>query len=358
MNRLLKKLEKIGSDPKITAKAVGLRYSLKSDKGFYRKRRANGFTYKDETGATVKDKDVLERIKKLVIPPAWQEVWISPHENGHLQVTGIDIKGRKQYRYHPDWNKIRNQSKFFRLRRFALALPHIREQVDKDLNRKGLPYEKVVALVVKLIELTNIRIGNDAYKKLYGSFGLTTLRDKHVKFDGATVLFDFVGKKGVKHKIKLQSRRMANLVKKCQDIPGQELFQYLDDDGNRHTIGSGDINSYLKEISGEDFTAKDFRAWAGSLNALCAFQEIGEYQNITDFKHKVVAVLDTVAGKLGNTRTVCKKYYVHPTVIAAYENGSLWKYEVTETNNTGELNPQEKTLLELLSTEAIAEVIA
>jgi len=357
MNRLQKKLEKIGSDPKGTAKAVGLRYSLKADKGYYRKRTAKGFKYIDETGATVKDKDALERIRKLVIPPAWENVWISPYENGHLQVTGTDVKGRKQYRYHPDWNKIRNQSKFFRLRRFALALPHIREQVEKDLNRKGLPYEKVVALVVKLIELTNIRIGNDAYKKLYGSFGLTTLRDKHVKFDGATVLFDFVGKKGVKHKIKLQSRRMANLVKKCQDIPGQELFQYYDDNGGHHTIGSADVNSYLKQITGEEFTAKDFRSWAGSLNALCAFQEIGEFESVTDFKRKVVSVLDHVAEKLGNTRTVCKKYYVHPTVIAAYEKGSLWKYTVTETDNAGELNPQEKTLLELLSTEEIAEVL-
>jgi len=358
MNRLQKKLEKIGSDPKVTAKAVGLRYSLSSDKGYYRKRKANGFSYVDEIGITVKDKDALERIKKLVIPPAWENVWISPYENGHLQVTGTDVKGRKQYRYHPDWNKIRNQSKFFRLRRFGLALPHIREQVEKDLKRSGLPYEKIVALVIKLIELTNIRIGNDAYKKLYGSFGLTTLRDKHVKFEGATVLFDFVGKKGVKHKIKLQSRRMANLVKKCQDIPGQELFQYLDDDGHRHTVGSGDINHYLKEISGEDFTAKDFRAWAGSLNALCAFNELGEFENVTDFKKKVVSVFDSVAQKLGNTRTVCKKYYVHPTVVAAYEKGTLWNYKITEIDNDGELNPSEKALLELLSTEDIAEVLS
>lgn len=358
MNRLQKKLEKIGSDPKITAKAVGLRYSLKSDKGYYRKRKGSGFSYVDEAGKTVKDKDALERIKTLVIPPAWKDVWISPFENGHLQVTGIDAKGRKQYRYHPNWNKIRNQSKFFRLRRFAEALPHIREQVDKDLNRKGLPYEKVIALVVKLIELTNIRIGNDAYKKLYGSFGLTTLRDKHVKFDGATVNFEFVGKKGVKHKIKLQSRRMANLVKKCRDIPGQELFQYLDDDGKRHTIGSGDVNSYIKEISGEGFTAKDFRAWAGSLNALCAFHDCGEFTSDTDCKKKIVAVLDSVAEKLGNTRTVCRKYYVHPTVIAAYESGSIAKYKCDDEPINGELNAQEKSLLQLLTNEAIAEVVA
>ncbi|MFL9844501.1 DNA topoisomerase IB [Flavobacterium rhizosphaerae] len=358
MNRLQKKLEKIGNDPKVTAKAVGLRYCLTSDKGYYRKRHASGFSYKDEKGNTVKDKEILNRIKNLVIPPAWENVWISPYPNGHLQVTGIDTKGRKQYRYHPDWNKIRNQSKFYRLRRFAEALPNIRAQVEKDLARRGMPYEKVVALVVKLIELTNIRIGNDAYKKLYGSFGLTTLRDKHVKFSGNQVTFDFTGKKGVKHKIKLQSRRMANMVKKCRDIPGYELFQYYDDDGTHHSIGSADVNHYIKEITGEDFTAKDFRSWAGSLNALCAFHEIGEHTSITDCKKKIVSVLDSVAKKLGNTRTVCKKYYVHPTVISAYENGAIWNYNVTEAQDTIELNPQEKILMELLSTEKIAEVVA
>lgn len=358
MSRLQSKLEKIGSDPKITAKAVGLRYSLKSDKGFYRKRKADSFKFMDENGQIVKDKATLDRINKLVIPPAWENVWISPYQNGHLQATGIDAKGRKQYRYHADWNKIRNQSKFFRLRRFAQALPSIRKQVDKDLNRKELCYEKVVALVVKLIELTNIRIGNDAYKKLYGSFGLTTLRDKHVKFDKSNIYFEFKGKKGVNHKIKLQSRRMANLVKKCKDIPGQELFQYYDNKGDRHTIGSGDVNSYLKEITNEDFTAKDFRAWAGSLNALCAFQEIGEYNNITDCKKKIVEVLDCVAHKLGNTRSVCRKYYVHPTVIAAYEKGTIWNYKPLKNKETTDLNPEEKVLYELLTTEAIAEVIA
>lgn len=356
MDRLQKKLEKIGNDPKVTAKAVGLRYSLKADKGYYRKRKDHGFSYVNEEGKTIKDKDTLERIKKLVIPPAWEDVWISPFDNGHLQVTGTDTKGRKQYRYHPYWNKIRNQSKFFKLRRFANALPIIRQQVEKDLNRKGLPYEKVVALVVKLIEMTNIRIGNDAYKKLYGSFGLTTLRDKHVKFDGAVVWFEFVGKKGIKHKIKLQSRKMANLVKKCKDIPGQELFQYYDDNNQRHTIGSGDINSYIKEITGEDFTAKDFRAWSGSINALCAFLDIGEFTSETDCKHKIINVLDSVAQKLGNTRTVCKKYYVHPTVIAAYEKGSIWNYKPGVADDS-ELNSNEKALLKLLTTEDIAEVI-
>ncbi|GGB66692.1 DNA topoisomerase [Flavobacterium suaedae] len=357
MNATIKKLEKIGSDPKITAKAAGLRYALQSNKGYYRKRKGSGFTYQDHDGNTVKDKELRKRFKDLVIPPAWTDVWISPYPNGHLQVTGYDDKGRKQYRYHPDWNKIRNQSKFYRLKHFAEVLPDIRKQVEKDLRKHGLPYEKVVALVVKLIELTNIRIGNDEYKKLYGSFGLTTLRDKHVKFEGRAVYFQFTGKKGVKHKIKLQSRRMANLVKKCKEVPGYELFQYYDDDGTHHSIGSADVNSYVKEITGEDFTAKDFRSWAGSLNALCSFYEIGEHTNKTDCKKKIVHVLDSVAKKLGNTRSVCKKYYVHPTVIASYKQGSIWNYKPKNTTST-DLNAEEKALYKLLSTENIAEVIA
>jgi DNA topoisomerase-1 len=357
MNRLHKKLEKIGSDPKVTAKAAGLRYAANSDKGYFRIRNGNSFKYIDSERKNLKDKAVLERIQKLVIPPAWENVWICPYENGHLQVTGIDVKGRKQYRYHVNWNKIRNQSKFYKLRRFALALPKIRQQVEKDLSRKGLPYEKVVALVVKLIEMTNIRIGNDAYKKLYGSFGLTTLRDKHVKFENTTMYFDFVGKKGVKHKVNLQSKKLVNLVRKCKDIPGQELFQYYDDDGNRHTIGSGDINNYLKEVSEEDFTAKDFRSWAGSVNALCAFQEIGAYASETDCKRKIVEVIDSVAEKLGNTRTVCRKYYVHPTVIAAYEKGNIDQYKMVKNVKGNELTAEEEALVKLLENETIAEVI-
>jgi|SRR6218665_608885 len=357
MNRLQAKLEKIGSDPKTTAKAVGLRYAANSDKGYFRIKEKEGFSFRNETGHKVKDKETLERIKKLVIPPAWENVWISPYENGHLQVTGTDVKGRKQYRYHANWNKIRNQSKFYRLRRFAHALPLIRKQADKDLNRKGLPYEKVVALVVKLIELTNIRIGNDAYKKLYGSFGLTTLQDKHVKFDKSKVQFEFIGKKGIKHKISLQSQKMANLVKKCKDIPGQELFQYYDDNGNRHTIGSSDINQYLKNITQEDFTAKDFRCWAGSVNALREFQEFEVPKNQTETKHKIVEVLDIVSSKLGNTRTVCKKYYVHPTVIAAYEKGTVWNYKPKQNIKNNKLNPEEEALVRLLEKETIAEVL-
>ncbi|UPT70904.1 MAG: DNA topoisomerase IB [Flavobacterium sp. JAD_PAG50586_2] len=355
MDRLKLKLEKIGRNPLTTAKAVGLRYSINVNIGFYRIRKGEGFDFVDENKKKVRDKNILERIKKLVIPPAWENVWVSPYENGHLQATGIDAKGRKQYRYHAQWNKIRNQSKFYKLRSFAKALPAIRKQVDIDLAKHGLPYEKVVALVVKLIELTNIRIGNDAYKKLYGSFGLTTLQDDHVQFKSNKIYFDFVGKKGITHKMSLESVQLAKLVKRCKDIPGQDLFQYYDSDGNHRCVGSSDINSYLKNITGEDFTAKDFRCWAGSVNALGAFRKLSQPESEKEFKHKVVEVLDEVASKLGNTRTVCKKYYVHPTVIAAFEKGSIWNYK--PNTRKSELNDEEYALVILLENETIAEVL-
>ncbi|WP_348823319.1 DNA topoisomerase IB [Flavobacterium aestuarii] len=354
MGRLQSKLEKIGRDSKITAKSVGLRYAINTNTGYFRLKKNDDFIFVDHSKKKIRSKQILERIKKLVIPPAWEMVWISPYENGHLQATGIDAKGRKQYRYHPQWNKIRNQSKFYRLRSFANALPLIRKQVDKDLNRSGLPYEKVMALVIRLIEMTNIRIGNDSYKKLYGSFGLTTLQDKHVRFKDSQIYFSFTGKKGISHKISLESRKLANLVKKCKDIPGQDLFQYYDDNGNHHVIGSADVNNYLKEITQEDFTAKDFRAWAGTVNALTAFQKKAPAENQTDCRRKTVEVLDEVASKLGNTRTVCKKYYVHPTVISAFEKGTIWKYKPGPDHT--ELRPEENALVELLQNEAIAEV--
>ena len=357
MRNLQNTLDKIGSDTKTTAKSVGLRYAGVSEKGFYRFKKGATFIYKDEKDTLIKDDEILSRFSKLVIPPAWENVWISPYENGHLQVTGTDAKGRKQYRYHEAWNKIRNQSKFYRLRNFAKALPKIRKQVDKDLRKKGLPYEKVVALVVKLIENTNIRIGNEAYKKLYGSFGLTTLRDKHVKFQGSEVTFTFKGKKGVHHQIALKDRKLMNLVKKCKEVPGQELFQFYDDDGKHHSIGSSDVNAYLKEITHEDFTAKDFRVWSGSVHAFCHFLDVVAPENQTQCKKKVIEVLDSVAQKLGNTRAVCKKYYVHPTVLAAAEEGSIWLYKDAKTVKYKNLNPEEKALMHLLENEKIATVL-
>ena len=355
MDRLHSKLDKIGRNPIITAKAVGLQYYINCNKGYFRKRSKSSFYYTDELENRVKDKEIITRISKLVLPPAWENVWISPHENGHLQATGIDSKGRKQYRYHQYWNKIRNQSKFHRLLSFAKVLPAIRKEIEKDLNTKDLFHDKVVALVIKLIETTNIRIGNDVYKKLYGSFGLTTLQDKHVKFTNANIQFEFVGKKGVNHKINIQSKKLVSLVKKCKDIPGHNLFQYYDNSGNRHTVGSGDINNYLKKITNQDFTAKDFRAWSGSLNALTAFMEFKIPETPAETKKNIIEVVDQVASKLGNTRSVCKKYYIHPTVITAYEKGIIGKYKSSKKSNY--FQPQEHSLIKMLEKEKISEVL-
>ena len=358
MNRLQAKLEKIGSDPKLTAKAVGLRYVANSVNGYTRKKSGKSYKYYDNDSEIVTDKELLERFRALVIPPAWENVWISKYENSHLQVTGIDTKGRKQYRYHPHWNKMRNQSKFYRLRSFALALPKIREQVDKDLNRKDLCYEKVIALVIRIMEDTSIRIGNDAYKKLYGSFGLTTLRDKHVQIDSNTVKFEFIGKKGIKHQIDLKSKKLANLVKKCREIPGYDLFQYYDKDGSHHTVSSTDVNNYLKQITEQDFTAKDFRAWSGTKHALSLFRNIGQFETKTDCNKKVIEVIDSVSSKLGNTRSVCRKYYVHPSVIASYESGSIAKYTEECLTKSNGLDIEEELLLHLLENEKIAEALS
>ncbi|EHQ29247.1 DNA topoisomerase IB [Mucilaginibacter paludis] len=361
MNRLLKKLEKIGRDPKVTAKAVGLRYVSDSTPGYTRKATKNGFAFYDADGKPVKDKELVQRFKSLVIPPAYTHVWISPYDNGHLQFTGVDAAGRKQYRYHAEWNKIRNHSKFHRMQLFASHLPAIRQQVAKDLARHDLGYEKLLGLVVKLMELTSIRVGNDSYQKLYGSFGLTTLQNRHVKIDGSDMSFEFRGKKGVYQKIALHSKRLARLVKQCRDIPGKELFQYYDHEGKRCTIGSGDVNNYLKQATGEDFTAKDFRTWAGSVSALFAFKTAGGFETETECKKKIVSVLDEVAVNLGNTRTVCKKYYVHPVVIKSYEDGTLFKYtkelDENDDTNAAELNLAEKILLQLLESEGMAKAV-
>ena len=359
MDPLVKKLEKIGRDPKVTAKAVGLHYVSDSTPGYSRKKSGKGWSYYNKEGQLVRDKELITRFNKLVIPPAYTNVWISPYENGHLQFTGTDAAGRKQYRYHPDWNKIRNQSKYHRLQTFAAHLPAIRKQVDKDLARQNLGHDKVVALIVRLMELTSIRVGNESYKKLYGSFGLTTLMNRHVKIEGSTINFDFKGKKGVYHKIALHSRKLARLVKQCRDIPGKELFQYYNDEGHRCPVGSADVNNYLKGITGEDFTAKDFRTWTGSVSALYAFKQAGEFETVTECRKKIVTVLDAVAVNLGNTRTVCKKYYVHPTVIKSYEDGAIFKYlkniDEDKDVNSAELNIAERALLELLENEKLAE---
>ena len=341
-------------DPVATAKAVSLRYVNDTTPGIERIKKGKGFTYKLEN-KIVKDEQVLQRIKSLVLPPAWESVWICPHEQGHLQATGKDALARKQYRYHPQWNEIRSQTKFFRLYHFGSLLSKMRLQIEKHLAKESLSKEKVLAAAVSLMERTHIRIGNSMYEKLYGSHGLTTLKDRHVEVKGGNVKFEFVGKKGVKHTINLKNRKLGNIVQKCKDIPGKDLFQFHDEQGQRHCIDSGMVNEYIKEISGgENFTAKDFRTWAGSMEALRALNELGDYETPQEAKQKSISALDKVSGLLGNTRTVCKKYYVHPYIFSLYEDKGLKNYlkhmdKIEKNNNRADLNAEEKILMKILS---------
>ena len=274
-------------------------------------------------GKTVKDKGVLDRIRRLAVPPAYTDVWICPVTNGHLQATGRDARGRKQYRYHPRWREVRDETKFGRMLAFSEALPSIRRQVEEDLARPGLPREKVLATVVRLLECTGIRVGNEEYARSNRSFGLTTLRDHHVEISGSTLRFEFRGKSGKTHKVALSDRRLARIVARCQAVPGAELFQYVDDDGNRVAIGSGDVNDYLRQVTGEDFTAKDFRTWAGTLQAVAALEAAGPAPSGRETKSAILRAIDEVANRLNNTRAVCRKYYIHPAVLEQYEAGTL-----------------------------------
>lgn len=350
------KIVKIMKDPVASAKAVHLIYTTDAETaGITRKKTGKKYSYYRD-GEKIRDKEEITRINKLVIPPAWENVWICALDNGHLEATGFDVKKRKQYRYHPLWSALRNHTKFYRMLQFGYALPDIRLQVEKDLALRNFEKRKILALIVSLMQRTNIRIGNNAYEKLYGSFGLTTLKEKHVQVKGQKITFHFKGKKGVMHDIDLKSRRLSRLVQKCKDIPGRELFQYIDDEGNRHTVDSGMVNDYIKEISGEDFTAKDFRTWSGTVNALIAFKEIGYAETHTEYKKKVKEALEIVASHLGNTSTVCRKYYVHPLVINLYENNTIKKYldeleQIEENDGKADLTQEEKLVLKILETE-------
>lgn len=352
------KILKIMKDPEKSAKAVNLIYTNDTEiDGISRKKRGPSFVYYRE-GEKIKDKEEIKRIKQLAIPPAWENVWICALQNGHLQATGVDAKKRKQYRYHPVWTALRNHTKFYRMLQFGEALPTIRLQLEKDLSHRKLDKRKVLALVVSLMERTNIRIGNNIYEKLYGSFGLTTLKDKHVIISGQKIKFSFKGKKGIYHDIDLKNARLAKAVKNCRDIPGKELFQYYDEDGKRHAIESGMVNDYIKEISGENFTAKDFRTWSGTVNALIAFKEI-EAQNTEDnAKTKIKNAIEMVACELGNTSTVCRKYYIHPLIINLYENETIKKYlqeldEIEVDDGKAGLTKEELIVMKILNTEKI-----
>lgn len=356
------KIEKIIADPVKTATAAGLVYVTDSLPGITRIRKGKGWSYRFSDGRLCKDESILKRIRGLVLPPAWRKVWICPLDNGHLQATGYDKLNRKQYKYHGEWSRIRSQTKYYRLLQFGSMLPRIREAIEKDLRKQGMCQRKVLAIVVMLMERTFIRIGNSSYEKLYGSYGLTTLRDKHVEIRGNSLRFEFKGKKGVYQSIELRSRRLANLVKKCRDIPGQELFQYYDDEGRRHPIDSGMVNDYLKEITGCDFTAKDFRTWAGTLCALRAFREIGPSTGAASTKRNIVRVIDIVSNQLGNTRSICKKYYIHPSLLDAYEEGSLHDYftelDELERDGVAGLTTEEKLMMQILYSRTPAAIRA
>jgi DNA topoisomerase I len=302
--------------------AVRLRHVSDDGPGITRHRARHGFDYRDLDGALIADMETLGRIKSLAIPPAWTDVWICPTPNGHIQATGRDARDRKQYRYHPHWRETRDETKYERMLVFSRALPRIRARVDKDLRRHGLPRERVLAAIVRLMELTLFRVGNVEYSKTNNSFGLTTLRDRHAVIDGSHIRFSFRGKSGVRHEGRIADRRLARIVKNCRDLPGYELFQYLDGGGNRHAIDSADVNDYLREISGEDITAKDFRTWAGTQLAAMALQEFADFDGAAT-KSAIVRAVEEVAKQLGNTAAVCRKCYIHPAIFEGYLDGSL-----------------------------------
>jgi DNA topoisomerase I len=339
-------------DPSQSAEEAGLRYVSDSTPGIRRRRAGKGFIYLDSSGRRITDRATVARIRSLAIPPAYADVWISPQANGHIQATGRDARGRKQYRYHPRWREIRDETKYGRMLAFSEVLPRIRKRVERDLSQPGLPREKVLAAVVQLLELTGIRVGNDEYARANQSFGLTTLREDHVAVSGSTMRFEFRGKSGKVHRVSLSDRRLARIVARCQSLPGEELFQYVDDEGVHQTIGSSDVNDYLREIAGDEFTAKDFRTWSGTLLALGALEEFGPAPSEREAKSTILAAIDQVAQRLNNTRAICRKYYVHPAIFEAYLTGALLQATPNGTRAVATvpdgLRPEEHGLVRLL----------
>ena len=338
-------------EPAKAARAAGLRYISDDIPGIRRQLVGDDWVYLNVDGAPLTDEAELQRIRSLAIPPAYEEVWISPIPKGHLQATGRDAKGRKQYRYHPKWREVRDETKYGRMLQFGAALPRIRARVAQDLALRGLPRNKVLAAVVRLLETTFIRVGNDEYARTNKSFGLTTLRDRHVAIEGATMEFSFRGKSGVKHAISVKDRRLARIVQQCRDLPGQELFQFVDDDGVVQDVRSDDVNAYLHEISGDDYTAKDFRTWAGTVLAALALQALEIGGSETQAKKNVVQAVQQVAERLGNTPSVCRKCYIHPAVIEAYLTGSVIstiEQRIEEALDDHDLSPEEAAVMRLL----------
>lgn len=339
------------------AREAGLSYTTDDEPGIGRVRKGKGFEYRDPDGKLVRDPATLDRIRSLVIPPAWEDVWITTRPRGHLQATGRDARGRKQHRYHPRWREVRDADKFDRMVEFGRSLPRIRGRVARDLRKPGLPKEKVVATIVRLLETTFARIGNEEYARENGSFGLTTLRNRHVDVKGSTVRFLFKGKSGVEVSVGVTDRRVARVIKRCEELPGQNLFQYVDAGGERRTVTSDDVNDYLREATGEDITAKDFRTWAATVLAACALREAATFDSETEAKRKVVAAIDEVASKLGHTRAVCRRSYVHPTVIDTFMSGELERaLAVTIARTPRHLRSDEAAVLAMLRIAARRKV--
>jgi DNA topoisomerase I len=345
-------------NPVESAKSAGLIYVSDASPGISRRQKGKGFVYFDEHGEIIRDTDTLLRIRSLVIPPAWENVWVCPSPRGHIQAVGRDARGRKQYRYHDKFRAVRDEAKYGRMLAFVRALPKIRRRAKADLKKRGMPKEKVLGAIVRLLETTLIRVGNEEYAHDNNSYGLTTIHNNHAKVRGSTIHFHFRGKSGVEHEIDLENPRLAKVIRKCQDLPGEELFAYIDDDGAAHDIKSDDVNGYLQEITGQDFTAKDFRTWAGTVLAARALQEFEQVDSQARRKKNVVRAVEAVAERLGNTKAVCRKCYIHPQIIESYLDGSL----VEQLQHQAEqmlkplhhLHPEEAAVLVLL-TRRLAE---
>ncbi|MFL5025593.1 MAG: DNA topoisomerase IB [Microvirga sp.] len=348
-------------DPRDAAETAGLLYVSDEEPGIRRKKSGKGFTYTKPDGKKVEDKATLERIRSLAIPPAYTDVWICAKANGHIQATGRDAKGRKQYRYHPGFREVRESTKYEHMLEFAKGLPAIRKTINEHMSLRGLPREKVLATVVHLLENTLIRVGNSDYVRQNKSYGLTTLRDPHVKVEGSALRFQFKGKSGKTWRLQVKDRRVAKIVKACQDLPGQDLFQYLDENGEQQSITSADVNAYLKEITGSEITAKDFRTWAGTVLAALALAEFEEFDSDAKAKKNIRAAIEKVSARLGNTPTICRKCYVHPEVFASYLDGGLLldikeEIETELREDLSSLKPEEAAVLALLEQRLSREV--
>jgi len=345
-----KQFKKLRKDPVLTAAAAGLTYVESANApGYFRKGKAPRFYYSDRDGIRCKDKDTIQRIKSLVLPPAWKEVWISKDPDSHLQATGIDEAGRKQYRYHPHWNLIRNQSKYYRLLTFSEALPKLREQVTHDLRKQNMDLYKAIALVIRIMDKTCIRVGNERYKIKHGSSGITTLDSRSATVTGNTIRFMFKGKKGVKQDITVRDTQLARLVKQCKEMKGKRLFQYINDSGCRCALRASQVNEYIREYTGANFSAKDFRTWMGTVTAFSYLSSQVKYETKRQFTRTINSCLDVVAAHLGNTRTVCKKYYIHPAVFLAYEHSKIQRFLNKSVDSVEHLSDHEQRVKSLLA---------